>query len=79
MSPMDLSKLPLGTPARVTRLMAEAAPYRRKLLSMGVIPGCSIEVVRKAPLGDPIEIAIHGFRLCLRRQEAAVIVVEADA
>lgn len=74
----DLSKLSLGTRARVTHLAAEGAPYRRKLLSMGIIPGCMLEVVRKAPLGDPIEIALHGFRLCLRRQEAAVIGVEID-
>lgn len=76
MSLTDLSQLPFGQKALVTRLSRQAAPFRRKLLAMGITPGCALEVVRKAPLGDPIEISLRGFRLCLRQQEAAVIEVE---
>ena len=76
MSLTDLSQLPFGPKALVTRLSRQAAPFRRKLLAMGITPGCALEVVRKAPLGDPIEISLRGFRLCLRQQEAAVIEVE---
>lgn len=43
---------------------------------MGVIPGAEIEVVRIAPLGDPVEYKIKGYRLSLRRNEAAHVVVE---
>jgi ferrous iron transport protein A len=46
-----------------------------KLLEMGCIPGEEIEVVRIAPLGDPIAILIAGYLLSMRKDEAAVIVV----
>ncbi|MCL2871883.1 MAG: ferrous iron transport protein A [Betaproteobacteria bacterium] len=71
-----LDCLPFGQRALVTHLTEAAAPFRRKLLAMGVTPGCTIKVIRAAPLGDPIEIEICGFHLCLRRAEAATIAVE---
>jgi hypothetical protein len=43
---------------------------------MGVVPGAEIEVVRIAPLGDPVEYRVRGYRLSLRRSEAAHVVVE---
>jgi len=46
-----------------------------KLLEMGCIPGEKIEVVRIAPLGDPIAILVAGYLLSMRRDEAAAIVV----
>lgn len=49
---------------------------RRKLLAMGIIPGCEVEVVRSAPFGDPIQIKLRGFQLCLRLREAAAILIE---
>lgn len=49
---------------------------RRKLLAMGVTPGCEVEVVRSAPFGDPIQIKLRGFQLCLRLREAAAILIE---
>jgi Fe2+ transport system protein FeoA len=51
-----------------------APPIR--LLEMGVMQGTEIEVVRLAPLGDPIEIKLRGYRLSLRKQEAEQIAVE---
>lgn len=50
---------------------------KRKLLDMGVIPGSSFEVVKLAPLGDPVEIKIKGYHLSLRKEEANKITVEA--
>lgn len=47
-----------------------------RLMEMGLLPGTPIEVVRFAPLGDPIEITLRGYHLSLRRAEAAAIVVE---
>lgn len=49
---------------------------RRRLLDMGIVPGAEIEVVRVAPLGDPVEYLVKGYRLSLRRREAANVLVE---
>ncbi len=49
---------------------------RRRLLDMGVVPGAEIEVVRIAPLGDPVEYLVKGYRLSLRRREASNVLVE---
>lgn len=49
---------------------------QQRMLEMGVSPGADIEVLRKAPLGDPIEIHVRGFNLMLRRQEAALVGIE---
>ena len=46
-----------------------------KLLEMGCIPGEQIEVIRIAPLGDPIAILVAGYLLSMRKDEAAVVVV----
>lgn len=76
MSTMTLDKLPFNTTAVILKLTPEAAPFRRKLLALGITPGCRVSVVRTAPLGDPLEIEMRGFNLCLRRSEAATINVE---
>ena len=47
--------------------------HRSKLLAMGLVPGVPFHVVRKAPLGDPVEIRVNGFHLCLRRKEAEML------
>ena len=46
-----------------------------KLLEMGCIPGEKIEVIRIAPLGDPIAILVAGYLLSMRKEEASVVVV----
>ncbi len=43
----------------------------RRLLDLGLLPGTTIQVLRRAPLGDPTEFELRGYRLCLRRSEAA--------
>ena len=52
---------------------------RRKFLDMGIIPGSPFEVVKLAPLGDPIDIKIKRYHLSLRKEEAKQITVEVDA
>lgn len=47
--------------------------YRNRLLSMGLTPGTVFEVERPAPLGDPLEIRLRGFRMSLRRDEATAL------
>ncbi|MBS1155364.1 MAG: ferrous iron transport protein [Proteobacteria bacterium] len=76
MSNNTLGQLVRGQKAVVTGLLAESRPFRRKLLAMGLTPGCEVEIVRVAPLGDPMEVSLRGFRLSLRRIEAAGIGVE---
>ena len=48
----------------------------QRLLEMGITRGVKVEVVRFAPLGDPIDIRIRGYHLSLRKKEAEAIVVE---
>lgn len=65
-----------GERARVVGLAAGASAYRAKLLAMGLLPGTVIELVRSAPLGDPMELRVRGYGLSLRRAEAAVLELE---
>lgn len=70
-----LSNLQPGKKARILKVLAKGT-VRRKLMDMGMVPGSEIEVVRTAPLGDPIEFRIKGYSLSMRKQEAVNIVVE---
>lgn len=67
-----------GMTVRVVAILTET-PEIRRLQELGLTPGTVFRVVRVAPLGDPIEIALRGYRLCLRRAEAASFVLEATA
>lgn len=49
---------------------------RRRLFDMGVTPGAKVLMVKKAPLGDPIEILIRGYNLTLRKDEAEFVEME---
>jgi ferrous iron transport protein A len=50
----------------------------RRLLDLGFVPGTSVKVLRRAPLGDPVEIEIRGYRLCLRRSQLRDLEVETE-
>lgn len=49
---------------------------RRRLFDMGVTPGATVYLRKKAPLGDPLEITIRGYELTLRKSEAELVVLE---
>ena len=70
-----LNKLESKERSKIIKIAAKAS-LRRKLLDMGILPGVIVEVVRHAPLGDPIEISVKGYHLSLRKSEAAYISVE---
>jgi ferrous iron transport protein A len=72
---MNLAALKPGTPGRITAIGA-TGPLRRRLMDMGVLVGEFIQVVKVAPLGDPLEVTIKSYRLSLRKQEAEGIDVE---
>ena len=72
---MKLSELKLEESARITEVGGEGA-LRQHFLDMGVIPGAELSVVRFAPLGDPMEIRIHGYELTMRIEDADKITIE---
>ena len=72
---MSLSDVPLAGKGRVKKIDLPPDDHRR-LLEMGLTRGSEFEVVRYAPLGDPMEIRIRGYNLSLRRAEARAIEVE---
>ena len=72
---MTIAELKPGESARVSRVGGEGA-LRQHFLDMGVIPGASLTVVKLAPMGDPMELRIHGYELTLRLDDASRIDVE---
>ena len=66
---MTLNQLSVGGSAVVTRVGGEGA-LRQHFLDMGVIPGAEITLVKYAPMGDPMELRIHGYELTLRVDDA---------
>lgn len=76
---MTLDQLPLGQSAQIRKLTGTPA-VRRRLMEMGITPAATVQAIRWAPLGDPLDIKIRGYHLSLRREEAsAVEVVTPDA
>lgn len=72
---MELSELSIGQKCKVTSVGGEGA-LRQHFLDMGVIPEAQVRVVKFAPMGDPMQIRIHGYELTLRLSDAAKIEVE---
>ncbi|MBR1751068.1 MAG: ferrous iron transport protein B [Ruminococcus sp.] len=69
---MTLKELAVGECAKISAVGGEGA-LRQHFLDMGVIPGAEVKVTKYAPLGDPIELRIHGYELTLRLDDAAKI------
>lgn len=61
-----------GMRIRVLRVHDNNA-WARRLEALGMIQGTIVEVIREAPLGDPVEIELRGYRLCLRRKEFSAL------
>lgn len=72
---MTLKELEIGKTALVKSVGGEGA-LRQHFLDMGVIPGAEVTVIKLAPMGDPIELRIHGYELTLRLADAAQIEIE---
>ena len=69
-----LTSLAPGATAVVAEINV-SAHGRPRLMEMGILVGTTVEFVRVAPLGDPIEIKVRGYHLTIRRQEAEQILV----
>jgi Fe2+ transport system protein FeoA len=72
---MLLSQIPLGQVVQITRIGGEGS-FRRRLLELGLVPGTRVELLRVAPLGDPIELLVRGASLSIRKAEAGAIEVQ---
>ena len=72
---MTLRELEAGKSAVIRRVGGEGA-LRQHFLDMGMIPGAEVTVVKLAPMGDPMEVQVHGYELTLRLAEADQIDIE---
>lgn len=72
---MTLAELELGVRAKVVRVLEHRGIVLR-LMEMGLTPGAAVSVQKVAPLGDPMELLVRGYRLSIRRNEARHFEVE---
>ena len=72
---ITLDKIEIGQSARIQKVNGEGQ-RRQHFLDMGLIPDAIVKLVKYAPLGDPMEIMVHGYALTLRKADAALIGVE---
>jgi Fe2+ transport system protein FeoA len=70
-----LAQLSVGARGRVVRVN-QFDEVSARLMEMGLTPGVDVQVLGAAPLGDPIELSLRGYRLSVRRTEAARVEVE---
>ena len=77
-SSQPLTSVALGATATVAEI--KLPPENRpRLMELGLLVGTEVELVRFAPMGDPVEIRVRGYNLTLRRQEAELIYVRPAA
>jgi ferrous iron transport protein A len=72
---MTLDQLTTNQPAIVRRIAGTGA-VRRRLMDMGLVKGISIERIKTAPMGDPIEYLVRGYHLSLRKSEAQLVEID---
>ena len=72
-----LNELKIGETGLI-KIVEGVGRVRRRLFDMGITPGASVYLRKKAPLGDPIEITIRGYELTLRKNEAILVVMETE-
>ena len=72
---MNIKDLEIGKSAKITKVGGEGA-LRQHFLDMGLIPGAQITMIKFAPMGDPVEIKIHGYELTLRLADAEKIEID---
>lgn len=73
-----LTSVAVGKSATVAEIKLPPAS-RPRLMEMGLLVGTKVELVRFAPLGDPVEIKVRGYNLTLRKHEAEQILVTSNA
>ena len=73
---MVLSKLNVGQKAKILSLNIQNKEIRRHLLDMGLTRGTKVEIKKKAPVGDPIDIKLRDYELCISKSDLSQIEVE---
>lgn len=73
---VKIKDLKPGESAVITGYEAGCNYYRQKLLSMGLIKGTKIRLLKTAPLGDPVQLELRGFKLSLRKNEADILILD---
>ncbi len=73
-----LSDFTIGETGLIKMVKGEGR-IRRRLFDMGVTPGAEVVLIKKAPLGDPLEVKIRGYDLTLRKDEAIFVELEVDS
>lgn len=73
---LRLKNLAVGDTGKIVGFDASGKAYRKRLLAMGLTPGTDFSITRFAPMGDPVEIKLRGFSLTLRKDEAAILLIE---
>ncbi|HHW99807.1 MAG TPA: ferrous iron transport protein A [Acholeplasmataceae bacterium] len=71
-----LSDLNVGMKARIKKIDTPNPILKRRLLEMGITRGTEVEIKKVSPLGDPVDILIRGYELCLRKEDLKMIGVE---
>ena len=71
-----LSNLKIGQRAKVIGIHLDKPEIRRHLLDMGITRGTEILIKKVAPMGDPVDIELRGYELCIRKEEMKSIDVE---
>ncbi len=72
---MKLGELKAGEKCKVISV-GGAGELRIRLLDMGIIPGTTVQIMKYAPMGDPVEIRLRGYELTLRIADASIVEVE---
>lgn len=71
---MTLAEAKIGLPVTVTHIGGDRS-FRRRLMELGFLPGTLVELLRVAPLGDPLVFRVRGCNLSIRRREAGCVAV----
>lgn len=74
---MTIDDLKIGQSGVISQVGGEG-PLRLRFLDMGLIPGTGVELVKIAPMGDPIQIRLRGYELTIRREDARQISLKED-
>lgn len=72
----NISDLKVGQKAIVLKINEENKAIKRHLLDMGITRGVEIEIKKIAPMGDPIDISLRDYELCIRKEDLSKIEVE---
>ncbi|ADI74169.1 FeoA family protein [Methanohalobium evestigatum Z-7303] len=75
MSEITLNLLDENSRGRIKQIQGKGK-LRKRFFEMGLVPGSEVEVIKRAPLGDPIELKIKGYNIAFRKNEAQYVLVE---